>query len=379
MALAMSYVRCAMGVLVLVPLLRWSRMTHPGVALVADVALVAESLWVFRRTRRTRTLRDPLLVYADAAFAAVLALAISRSVPAALRNSQLVEVVSFALASAGFAGFGLGARPGGVGVVVGLSAAWSAAIWPDLTVKLVSDLLGFALWFAVTVLVGHEFRAMAALADEAQARSAALQLEMAERRRETDIGRERELMHREIHEHLLPIVDAVASGRADDGHLGGLARREAQRARLLLVDGRVAPAGGFAALLADVRDTYIEAGLSLTAVFRLQAEPPPDVAEAVAAAAREALSNALKYARGDTEVTLFAEAGDRGVEVVVRDHGAGFTPGTVRAGGGFLVTYAAVRRRGGSVTVDSAPGVGTKVTIRWPARPDGGAAGEDAQ
>jgi signal transduction histidine kinase len=326
MALAMSYVRCATGVLVLVPLLRWRLLERPALAVIADAAVIVESLWVLRRTRRGRTLLDPVLAVSDAAFAGLLALTVSRTVGPAQRDSQLIEVVSFALASAGFAGFGLGVSVAGVAVVVGLAGAWALAVWPDVTVKLVSDVLGFLLWFAVCVLVGREFRAMAALADDAQARSAALQVEMVERRRETDVARERELMHREIHEHLLPIVDAVAAGRGEEARLGALARREAQRARLLLVDGRVAPPGGLAALLADMRDTYVEAGLPLTAVFRLAAEPPPDVAEAVATAAREALSNVLKHAGSGGDVTLFAQADEDGLEIVVRDHGRGFAP-----------------------------------------------------
>lgn len=367
LALGMSYVRCAAGLLVLVPLLRWHLLLRPGLAAAAGIAVIAESAWVWRRTRLRQSLRDSLLVLGDAAFAAGMSLVVSRTVAPPLRNSQLVEVVSFSLASAGIAGFGLGASAVGVATVLGLSLAWAAAIWPDVTVKLLSDTLGLWLWFAVSVLSAREFRGMAALADEAQAEAVAAGAEMAERRREADLAREREYTHREIHEHFLPIVDAVAAGRGDDPRLAALARREAHRARLLLVDGRVAPAGCFVALLADVRDTYVEAGLRLVAVFRLEDEPPADVGEAVAAAAREALSNALKYAGSDAEVTLYAEAVEGRVEVVVRDHGAGFDPEATRRGGGFLVTYAAVRRRGGDVRVRTAPGAGTKVSIVWPA------------
>lgn len=61
------------------------------------------------------------------------------------------------------------------------------------------------------------------------------------------------------------------------------------------------------------------------------------------------------------------EATEAGVEAVVRDDGPGFDPAAVRSGGGFLVTYPAVRRRGGTVEVWSTPGGGTRVGIRWPA------------
>src|SRR5207253_1506549 len=113
-----------------------------------------------------------------------------------------------------------------------------------------------------------------------------------------------------------------------------LARQAAQRARAMLLDGRSLPAGSLAALLADVRDTYVTAGLGLSAVLRIDAEPPPEVAQAVAAAAGEALSNTLKYARNLADVTLYADATAGAVEVLVRDRGAGFDPATVRRGGG---------------------------------------------
>jgi signal transduction histidine kinase len=126
---------------------------------------------------------------------------------------------------------------------------------------------------------------------------------------------------------------------------------------------------GFAALLTDICDTYVDAGLALTTVLRVVADPPDDIAETIAHAAREALSNVLKHAGGDCEVNLYAESTEAWVEAVVRDHGMGFTPGTVLPGGGFSRTFEAVRRRGGTVEVRSSPESGTKVTIRWPAAP----------
>ena len=178
------------------------------------------------------------------------------------------------------------------------------------------------------------------------------------------MARERELTHREIHEHLLPVVDAVAAGRTGQD-LARVAVRAAGRARRLIVDGRFEPEGTFAALVNDVADTYRDAGLPLTTVVRVVADPPPEVGEAVAGALREALTNVLKYATATEEVALYVESTEAGVEAVVRDYGPGFDPAAVRSGGGFLVTFPAVRRRGGVVEVWSRPGGGTRVGIRW--------------
>jgi signal transduction histidine kinase len=231
--------------------------------------------------------------------------------------------------------------------------------------KLVSDVLGFGMWYLSLDLVAREFREMAALAEEAQVAALAAQEETADRRRDTDLARERELTHREIHEHLLPVVDAVAAGRVGE-ELARVAVRAAGRARRLIVDGRLEPEGTFAALVDDVVDTYRDAGLPLTTVVRIVADPPAEVGEAVAGALREALTNVLKYATATEEVTLYVESTEAGIEAVVRDYGAGFEPSAVRPGGGFRTTFPAVRRRGGAVEVSSRPGGGTRVTVRWP-------------
>jgi signal transduction histidine kinase len=62
--------------------------------------------------------------------------------------------------------------------------------------------------------------------------------------------------------------------------------------------------------LSDVRDTFAEAGMAVTAVFRIVADPPAEIGEAVAYAVREALINVLKHADPRCEVHLYAESSD---------------------------------------------------------------------
>ncbi|MGY1619463.1 sensor histidine kinase [Geodermatophilus sp. SYSU D00691] len=84
--------------------------------------------------------------------------------------------------------------------------------------------------------------------------------------------------------------------------------------------------------------------------------------------AQEALSNVRRHA-GATAVVLrlsvVGEAGERQVSVHVEDDGVGFDPGAASGSG-----LAGLRRRvaevGGSVDVVSAPGEGTRVTVRVP-------------
>jgi signal transduction histidine kinase len=372
MAVAVACVRCAMVVLVFVPLgsLLLGRGTESrSFASVLAVGLLAlgEAVWLTWRLRRTGTTADPGLVAIDVLTSLLLMVVVSRTLPPQVRAAGMTPYLSFTLVSAGLAGLGLGASLGGITVPVVLAVGWSAAVWPDVTAKLVSDCLGYGLWFITCVFIAREFRGMALVADQAQKDAEAAWTEAAEQRRIADLARERDRVHHEIHDRLLPIVDAVASGSVKEDAMAAIAREAAQRARATLLDGRSLPGGSLAALLAEVRDRYIAAGLGLSAVLRIDTEPPPEVATAIAAAASEALSNTLKYAHNPLEVTLFAEATERGVEVVVRDRGCGFIPQTVRPGGGFAQTYPSLRRLGGDVRVDSAPNAGTKVIIRWAA------------
>jgi signal transduction histidine kinase len=102
---------------------------------------------------------------------------------------------------------------------------------------------------------------------------------------------------------------------------------------------------------------------------------PEDVAMAVLGATAEALRNAVRHARdprsaAPVRVEVHAVVDRAKVEVEVRDDGPGFVPGSV--GQGRLgVRHSIVDRMAalahGSAVVDSAPGAGTRVVLRWSA------------
>jgi signal transduction histidine kinase len=103
---------------------------------------------------------------------------------------------------------------------------------------------------------------------------------------------------------------------------------------------------------------------------------PVPVAAALGHATREALANVAAHAgTGEAWVTvspLGAGAEGPGVEVTVRDEGAGFDPaqlGPARLGVRRSITER-VTDCGGSAAVRSAPGAGTEVRLCWPAQPD---------
>ena len=88
-------------------------------------------------------------------------------------------------------------------------------------------------------------------------------------------------------------------------------------------------------------------------------------AQAVVAAAREALTNAAKFAPDAGPVALYAEAENGRLEVYVRDRGPGFDPTSVPAGrqGVRESIMGRMERHGGTARIDSAPGEGTEVEL----------------
>jgi signal transduction histidine kinase len=89
--------------------------------------------------------------------------------------------------------------------------------------------------------------------------------------------------------------------------------------------------------------------------------------EAVAAATREALVNAAKFA-GVDRIYVLAESRQHEVRVVVRDRGTGFDLAAIDGDRRGIVESIEGRmaRHGGSATISSRPGEGTEVDIRLP-------------
>jgi len=93
--------------------------------------------------------------------------------------------------------------------------------------------------------------------------------------------------------------------------------------------------------------------------------PLDERAEALVAAAREALTNAAKFAGDAGPVSAYAEASPRRVQVFVRDRGPGFALDAVppdRRGVRESIV-GRMARHGGTATLHTAPGQGTEVEL----------------
>jgi signal transduction histidine kinase len=100
-------------------------------------------------------------------------------------------------------------------------------------------------------------------------------------------------------------------------------------------------------------------------------EPAPTLSAAgrdvLRDATRAALGNAVRHAAANRVVVRIAESG-AGVAVVVRDDGRGFDPARTTPGFGIRQSITArIREAGGTATVESTPGRGTRVRLWVPA------------
>ncbi|WP_200171124.1 sensor histidine kinase [Tomitella cavernea] len=97
---------------------------------------------------------------------------------------------------------------------------------------------------------------------------------------------------------------------------------------------------------------------------------PSDVVRAAGAALAEATRNSRRHAGAAATRTVTVSMNDVGVEVAVADDGTGFDRSTVPPHRlGIAVSILAPMRQlaGGSAHIDSAPGAGTTVHLRWDA------------
>ncbi|MGO2658702.1 sensor histidine kinase [Mycetocola reblochoni] len=201
--------------------------------------------------------------------------------------------------------------------------------------------------------------------------------------RQDVVGAERIAVDALVHDSVLAALQTAA--RAEDAPGGRAARTMAARAIAVLVSSpdvdpdELRQRTSVAYLRRELASRVAASGAG--AVFRdlLSAEGgtlPRDVAEALVRAATQALENSVAHAGGpgvNRCVTLRGGAGN--VVIVVEDDGSGFVPATVepRRLGLRVSIIERMAVFGGDVTLDTAPGEGTRVELRWPAPQDGGA------
>ena len=111
-----------------------------------------------------------------------------------------------------------------------------------------------------------------------------------------------------------------------------------------------------------------DASVVLVRDIRVDAPVPGDVATALIDALRESVRNSVRHARGVDEVAVLIAEGELRIRII--DRGPGFLPGPALTRGGGLRVSVVDRMAGvpgGSAVIESSPGGGTLVSLRWEA------------
>lgn len=166
-----------------------------------------------------------------------------------------------------------------------------------------------------------------------------------------------------LHDSVLQTL-ALVQKRADDpAQVAALARRQERELRAWL-SGRTEAAANVVAALEAVAGEVEEAHGVAVELVASGDRPLDAAAEALVAAAREAITNAAKHG-GAGPVSVFAEIGRDAARVFVRDRGPGFEPAEVAPDrrGVRESIFGRMERHGGGARIGAAPGGGTEVEL----------------
>jgi signal transduction histidine kinase len=170
-----------------------------------------------------------------------------------------------------------------------------------------------------------------------------------------------------VHDSVLHTLTLIQRHVDDPREVTRLARAQERELRGWLYRPSPAASQDLAAALermaAEVEDAH---GVAIEVVVVGDC-PLDDRLAALRDAAREALVNAAKYARG-AAVSVYAEVEPEQVTVFVRDRGPGFDPDTVPEDrlGLRQSVRGRMARNGGTAAVRSSPGDGTEVQLEMP-------------
>jgi len=197
---------------------------------------------------------------------------------------------------------------------------------------------------------------------------------LADERRERIRSQSRADFAAHLHDSVLQTLALIQKHAVDPRQVVRLARRQERELRGFLYGGTGAaaegPAAPFAArletLAAEIENMH---GVPIE-VVTVGDRPVDERLQAMLAAAREAVVNAARHS-GAATVDVYAEAGEDGASVFVRDRGKGFDLSAVpddRLGVRRSI-IARMERYGGRADVRTEPGAGTEVRLEM----DGGA------
>jgi len=132
-------------------------------------------------------------------------------------------------------------------------------------------------------------------------------------------------------------------------------------------DGSTVRVSAFAQSVREAIE-QLEGGFEITASRLGTRSIPTTVAEAMQSASLQAAVNSVNHAGDGVTRTVRITSSDGGVQVTVADDGRGFDPAKVPSArlGVRVSIIELITNLGGDARVESSPGKGTTVVIRWP-------------
>jgi NarL family two-component system sensor histidine kinase YdfH len=224
-----------------------------------------------------------------------------------------------------------------------------------------------------------------------QAQSLLKDLEMANRQlseyaarvEDLTIANERQRMARELHDTLSQgLAGLILQLEAADAHLAGnhperargILQQSMEKARGTLAEARQAIDDLRQPAEHDLVQAIVQESVRFTNATGIPCEPqinvkmdvPEQVADTSIRAVSEALTNIARHAQANN-VTLRLTGVEKELEIEIKDDGVGFDPEAIQSGHyGLLGMRERVRLAGGSFEVDSIPGKGTQLIMRFP-------------
>jgi signal transduction histidine kinase len=169
-----------------------------------------------------------------------------------------------------------------------------------------------------------------------------------------------------VHDSVLQTLALIQRHASEPRRVAALARRQERELRGWLYadrplgDDGTSLVAALATAAADVEELH---GVRVEIASSGDTLP----ATALVLAAREAMTNAAKFAAVD-EIDVYLDVSDEEIAIFVRDRGVGFDPAVVPEGrrGIRESIRGRLERAGGTALVTSAPGGGTEVELRLP-------------
>ena len=178
-----------------------------------------------------------------------------------------------------------------------------------------------------------------------------------------------------VHDSVLTTFLSAAAAQTADAK--SLAARMARNAMGHLSRATVAAETGPRVLLVELVPRIEEDALAVVDRFSISTENlegrllPTGAAEALVSATVQAMTNSVKHAGGPeiTRSVVLRGTSAGGVQSVISDDGAGFDPALIASErlGVRVSILERIRLVGGDAEIRTAPGLGTTITLSWPA------------